>query len=128
MATRRIDWNRLRQGLVALSRRAAHLTMRGFHAAKTEASKDKYREYLSEAYGQMRERYPAVENTAREALDAIGVGPRTEAGSKQASARGAKKKKSTAAKTTRKTTTARKKTTRKTTSSKKKTTPRKKAA
>ena len=124
MATRRIDWNRLRQGLVALSRRVARLTVRGFHAAKTEASKDKYREYLSEAYGQMRERYPAVENTAKEALDAIGVGPKAKAGSKQASAGAARK--TTAAKP-RKKTTAKKKTTRKT-SSKKKTTPRKKAA
>jgi hypothetical protein len=127
MATRRIDWNRLRQGLVGLSRGVAHLTVRGFHAARTEASKDKYREYLSEAYGQMRERYPAVENTAREALDAIGVTPDSKTGSRQASARTAKKK-STAGKATRKKTAARKKTTRKTTSSKKKTAPRKKAA
>jgi len=127
MATRRIDWNRLRQGLVGLSRRAAHLTVRGFHAARTEASKDKYREYLSEAYGQMRERYPAVENTAREALDAMGVRSDSKAGSRQASA-GTAKKKSTAGQATRKKTAAKKKTTRKTTSSKKKTTPRKKAA
>jgi hypothetical protein len=125
MATRHIDWNRLRQGLVALSRRVAHLTVRGFHAAKNEASKDKYREYLSEAYGQMRERYPAVENTAREALDAIGVRPESKAGSRQASAGAARK--TTAAKP-RKKTAAKKKTIRKTASSKKKTTPRKKAA
>jgi hypothetical protein len=125
MATRRIDWNRLRQGLVALSRRLASLTVRGFHAAKTEASKDKYREYLSEAYGQMRERYPAVENTAKEALDAIGVRSKSKAGSRQASAGAAKK---TKAAKPRKKTTVKKNTTRKTTSSKKKTAARKKAA
>jgi hypothetical protein len=112
--------------LVTLGRRIADLSVRSFRAARTEASKDKYREYLSEAYGQMRERYPAVENTAREALDAIGVRPRAKAGSKQSPAGGAKKK--TKAAKSRKKTTARKKTTRKTTSSKKKTTPRKKAA
>ena len=126
MSKQRIDWKRLRQWAVAVGRRIAGLSVQGFHAARNEASKDKYREYLSEAYGQMRERYPAVENTAREALDAIGVGPRSQAGSKRASAGGAKKK--TAAAKSRKKTTARKKTTRKTTSSKKKTTPRKKAA
>ena len=122
MATRRIDWKRLRQGLVALSRRLASLTVRGFHAAKTEASKDKYREYLSEAYGQMRERYPAVENTAKEALDAIGVRPRAQ--TKKTAARKTTGKKTSARKTSAK----KKKTTRKTTSSKKQTTPRKKAA
>ncbi len=126
MAKQRIDWKRLRQWAVARGRRIADLAVRGFHAARNEASKDKYREYLSQAYGQMRERYPAVENTAKEALDAMGVRPRSKAGSKRASA-GRAKKKTTAAKS-RKKTTAKKKTTRKTTSSKKKTTPRKKAA
>jgi hypothetical protein len=126
MATQRIDWNRLRQGVVALGRRVAHLAVKGFHAAKTEASKDKYREYLSDAYGQMRERYPAVENTAKEALDAIGVRPKAKAGTKKKSSGGTKKK--TTAAGSRKKTTAKKKKTRKTTSSKKKSTSRKKAA
>jgi hypothetical protein len=122
MAKRRIDWKRLRQGMVAMSRRLTGLTVRGFHAARTEASKDKYREYLSDAYGQMRERYPAVENTAKEALDAIGVRPRAQ--TKKTAARKTTGKKTSARKTSAK----KKKTTRKTTSSKKKTTPRKKAA
>jgi hypothetical protein len=121
MATPRIDWNRLRQGLVAMSRRLAGLTLRGFRAARTEASKDKYREYLSDAYGQMRERYPAVENTAKEALDAIGVRPRAQATKTAA-------RKTTGKKTSAKKSQAKKKTTRKTSSTKKKTTPRKKAA
>ncbi|MHC4649979.1 MAG: hypothetical protein ACYTES_03880 [Planctomycetota bacterium] len=111
MARQRIDWKRLRQTMVALGRRIANFTVRGFRAAKHEASKDKYREYLSEAYGQMRERYPAVENTAKEALDAIGVRPRKQAGSKQSksSADGPKKKR--AAGKTKTTATKKKKTT-----------------
>ena len=128
MAKQRVDWKRLRQWAVAVGRRIAGLSVQGFHAARNEASKDKYRQYLSEAYGQMRERYPVVENTAREALDAIGVRSPSKAGSKRASAVGEKKKKTTTGPTTRKQATARKKTTRKTRSSKKKTTPRKKAA
>jgi hypothetical protein len=126
MATRRIDWNRVRQWLVALGRRVATLTMRLFHAARKEAGKDKYREYLSDAYGQMRERYPAVEDKAKEALDAIGVRPKTPAAPRppKAKKKTTKKKKTT----TKKKAASKKKTTAKKTTSKKKVVPRKKAA
>jgi hypothetical protein len=100
--------------------------MRVFHAARKEAGKDKYREYLSDAYGQMRERYPAVEDKAREALDAIGVKPKTPAGPKSSKTRKktttTKKKAASKKKTTTKKKTATKKVT------KKKVVPRKKAA
>jgi hypothetical protein len=71
----RPDVRVIRQWLWARGRQAADLAVRGYRAARREAAKDKYREYLSDAYGRMRKRYPAVESTAREALDAIGVRP-----------------------------------------------------
>jgi hypothetical protein len=127
MATRRIDWNRLRHWLAALGRRMANLATRSLRAAGHEASKDKYREYLSDAYGQMRARYPAVEDTAKEALDAIGVRPKVPAKSKRSKPSRGRSTKTTAGKTTRKKASARK-TTRKKAASKKKAAPRKKAA
>jgi hypothetical protein len=65
----------IRQWLWARGRQVAQFAGRGYRAARREAAKDKYREYLSDAYGRMRQRYPKVESTAREALDAIGVKP-----------------------------------------------------
>jgi hypothetical protein len=114
--------------MVALGRRITGLSIRAFRAARHEASKDKYREYLSQAYGDMRQRYPAVENTAKEALDAIGVKPKAPAGSRQSkSSRGPARKKKTAAKTTSKKASAGR-ATRKKTVSKKKTGAKNKAA
>jgi hypothetical protein len=65
----------IRQWLRARGREAAELAARGYRAVRREAGKEKYREYLSDAYGRMRKRYPKVESTAREALDAIGLRP-----------------------------------------------------
>jgi hypothetical protein len=154
MATQWFDWKRLLarlaalgRGLVPLGRRLvvggrrlaplgrwlAALAARAFCAARQEASKDKYREYLSDAYSQMRVRYPGVENTAKEALDAIGVRPRASARPTPAtSSHSGSKKKTSAVKKTRKKTSGKKasakKTTRKTTTARKKTGERKKAA
>jgi hypothetical protein len=120
----------LARRLGPLGRWLAALAARAFRAARHEASKDKYREYLSSAYSQMRQRYPAVESTAKEALDAIGVRPTGPPKTKRAapSPSGTKKKTTVAAKTTRKKAPARKKVVRKKAIVRKTTGTRKKAA
>jgi hypothetical protein len=132
MATPRIDWKRVRQRLADWGRRIGRLAVRGFQAARHEASKDKYREYLSQAYADMRHRYPAVESKAKEALDAIGVKPRTSSGSTGAkSSRGPARKKSkkkTSGGTTRSKASAAKATGKKKTAKKKKAGTKKKVA
>lgn len=103
----RLEW------LAPLGRRLADQAGRGARAVRAEAGKEKYRQYLSDAYRDLRKRYPAVESTAKEVLDAVGVRKKK---TKKRSTTGARagttrKKKTTARKkaTTTTTTTARKK-------------------